>query len=313
MIENKEEKEEIKGLDIDLEPEDGGLFDDPSLIDRETVHAEKVKAAMEVPFDKKVEKAIQTLKEYEKMAIEHDEDNGYYLCFSGGKDSVVINRLAEMAGVSFDAHHSLTTIDPPEVMRFMKEHHPDLIYSRPEEHFFKMVEKKIAPTRHGRWCCEIYKEGGGEGKVKIVGVRVAESARRYSMWKVLTRWENDDTWCVCPILYWSDADIWKFIHDYNVPYCKLYDEGFKRLGCVGCPLGSHKKRAQEFKQWPRYEASWRKALDVYWENHHDKLNQRGKPYYVSKFKSKDEYWDWWMNGDQAGWSQDADCDAGLFT
>ena len=33
-----------------------------------------------------------------------------------------------------------------------------------------------------------------------------------------------------------DEDVWEFIHAYNIPYCKLYDTGCTRLGCVGCPM-----------------------------------------------------------------------------
>ena len=69
----------------------------------------------------KVEVAIERIKTYEKP-------EGYYLCFSGGKDSCVIKALADMAGVKYDAHYSNTGIDPPELVRFIKRHHPDVIF-----------------------------------------------------------------------------------------------------------------------------------------------------------------------------------------
>ena len=45
---------------------------------------------------------------------------GYYLAFSGGKDSVVIKYLADMANVKYDAHYNLTSIDHPKLVQFVK-------------------------------------------------------------------------------------------------------------------------------------------------------------------------------------------------
>lgn len=39
------------------------------------------------------------------------------------------------------------------------------------------------------------------------------------------------------IIDWTDEDVWEFLRAYKIPYCELYNEGFKRLGCIGCPLG----------------------------------------------------------------------------
>ena len=61
----------------------------------------------------KVQIAIDRLRTFEPP-------DGYYLAFSGGKDSCVIKALADMAGVHYDAHYSLTTVDPPELVRFIR-------------------------------------------------------------------------------------------------------------------------------------------------------------------------------------------------
>ena len=73
----------------------------------------------------KVQRSIDRLKSFEP-------EEGYYLAFSGGKDSVVIKRLAQMAGVSFDAHYSVTSVDPPELVRFIKDKHPDVTRDIPQ-------------------------------------------------------------------------------------------------------------------------------------------------------------------------------------
>lgn len=126
----------------------------------------------------KVQVAIERLKTFEPP-------EGYYLAFSGGKDSVVIKALADMAGVKYDAHYNVTSVDPPELVHFIKEVHPDVIVDRPKDKEGNQVtmwnlipKKRIAPTRIARYCCSALKEHGGDGRMVITGVRWAESPNR---------------------------------------------------------------------------------------------------------------------------------------
>lgn len=61
----------------------------------------------------KEQKAIERLKAFEPA-------DGYYLAYSGGKDSDCIKVLAQLAGVKFEAVHNLTTIDAPETVRYVQ-------------------------------------------------------------------------------------------------------------------------------------------------------------------------------------------------
>lgn len=125
-----------------------------------------------------VDKAIMRLQAYEPP-------EGYWLAFSGGKDSCVIKALADMAGVKYEAHYSVTGIDPPELCYFIKEHHPDVIWDIPHDKDGKRItmwslipKKRMPPTRLARYCCEALKESQGKGKLTITGVRWAESRNR---------------------------------------------------------------------------------------------------------------------------------------
>lgn len=69
-----------------------------------------------------------------------------------------------------------------------------------------------------------------------------------------------------PIIDWNEAEVWEFIHEYEVPYCSLYDEGFKRLGCIGCPMGSVEARKREFERWPKYKEMYLRAFEKMIEN-----------------------------------------------
>lgn len=117
----------------------------------------------------KVEKAIKRLQAYEPP-------EGYYLCFSGGKDSVVIKALADMANVKYDAHYSVTSVDPPELVRFIKREYPEVIFDYPRDkngnriNMWNLIPTKtMPPTRLVRYCCATLKERGGARAVKGYG------------------------------------------------------------------------------------------------------------------------------------------------
>lgn len=126
----------------------------------------------------KVQVAIDRLKTFEPP-------EGYYLAFSGGKDSVVIKALSDMAGVKYDAHYHHTSVEPPELVRFVREHHKDvnIEWSIDKEGnritMWNLIpQKSLPPTRIVRYCCRALKEDGGSGRMCVTGVRWAESPNR---------------------------------------------------------------------------------------------------------------------------------------
>jgi phosphoadenosine phosphosulfate reductase len=120
----------------------------------------------------KEKRAIEYLKSFEP------EDEPYYLCYSGGKDSDCIRILAQLADVKHELHHSLTTVDSPETVKYVKSI-PGIIVDKPEITMWQLiVKKKIPPTRLIRYCCAELKENGGKGRMKITGVRWEESNSR---------------------------------------------------------------------------------------------------------------------------------------
>ena len=90
---------------------------------------------------------------------------------------------------------------------------------------------------------------------------------------------------VQPIIDWTDAEVWEFIHEYNVPYCKLYDQGYKRLGCIGCPMSS--TQATELDKYPKYKNLYLQAFDRML----GVIKRSGKP---SKWDSAEDVMDWWL-------------------
>ena len=261
----------------------------------------------------KINKAIQLIRKAEKLALKYNPVNGFYLAFSGGKDSQCIYHLSKLAGVKFKAHYNVTTIDPPELMRFIKSKYPDVEWERPKFTFFELIRKKRSlPTRKIRYCCQELKETAGAGQVVITGVRRAESVKRSKRNSVeitnhkfsgnfdeFTAAYHDgdqrlehrcikgkDSIIINPLIDWTDNDVWSFIRDYlKIDYCSLYDEGFHRLGCLLCPMSSKKQKRFMLNRYPNIKNAYLRAIsDI-------------KQYYKDRVwtLSEEDILEWWLS------------------
>jgi phosphoadenosine phosphosulfate reductase len=213
---------------------------------------------------------------------------GYYVAFSGGKDSVVILDLVKRAGVPFDAHYSITGIDPPELVRFIRTEYPDVQRHRPEKTIWQLiVEKRMPPTRKVKYCCQYLKEGGGNGRTVLTGIRWEESTRRKNTRKMTEACFRDSRkFYINPIIDWSGTDVWEYIKSHGIAYCCLYDEGFKRLGCIMCPE-SGKQQLVEAVRWPRYKALYIMAFQRC-------IDKRIVDGLKTTWRTGQEMYDWWI-------------------
>ena len=127
----------------------------------------------------KIIHSVELVRKGEKFALMYDPEDGYYNTFSGGKDSQALYHIVKMAGVKFKTHMSLTSVDPGDVIRFVKNEYPSVVRHKPKMSMFQAaVEHKILPTMRVRWCCADFKESAGAGKVTLIGIRAEESTRR---------------------------------------------------------------------------------------------------------------------------------------
>lgn len=231
---------------------------------------------------KKVDFAIKLLQ-----SIPTDE-GPIELSYSSGKDSDVILELAKMAGIPYRAIYKNTTIDPPGTIAHAKEMGAEVI--RPKKTFFQLVSEKGFPSRFGRFCCSALKEYKICDRA-IQGIRRSESRKRAENYKepemcrVYSAKEKVKLYL--PILEWTDQDVEEFIKERNIKCHPLYYKGgqfdvTKRLGCVGCPLKSRKKRIQEFKDNPRMLKAWIRAGQ---KRYSTEVYQGGK----TKYKFKDAF------------------------
>lgn len=179
-------------------------------------------------------------------------------------------------------------------------------------------QKSMPPTRLARYCCSVLKETAGKGRFIATGVRRAESTKRASresfeiigsrkQYGVLL---NDDEvflqdntekrrmfeTCrlkakrtVNPIIDWTDDDVWDYIVAENIDINPKYSEGYKRVGCIGCPLSGKCNRLREFEEYPTYKRAYIRAFDKM-------LDVRNAKGLQTEWKNGEEVFEWWVNG-----------------
>lgn len=236
--------------------------------------------------------AIGRLKAASDMALKY-YGTPLVVTTSGGKDSSVCVELAlRGGGIPFEVQHNHTTADAPETVRFVRQEFARLealgvkctinypVYKGKRTSMWSLIPQKLMPPiRIKRYCCEVLKEQGGNGRFITTGVRWAESSRRKRV--------------VNPIVDWTDNQVWSFLQDAKVPVNPLYECGFSRVGCIGCPMAS-KKRYAEFRRWPAYEKLYIQAFDRML----DERRARGKldGSWMTGGTGKDVF-RWWMEED----------------
>jgi phosphoadenosine phosphosulfate reductase len=273
----------------------------------------------------KVKIAIARIKEFEPMALKNNAA-GYYVCISGGKDSSVIQELCIMAGVTCEFVHNHTSVDHPETVNFIRREKVRLekmgFTFRVEIPRFRDGQQKTMwngiitrglPLRNQRWCCERLKEFGGDDRYCITGVRWAESSRRANSRtiheitgetkkeNIIFNGDNDmrrrlSEMCLVkrrfvlnPIIDWSDNDVWDFLNERDVPVNTLYAQGWKRVGCIGCPMSANGRK--ELDRFPKYKAAYFRAAKRHIEHRRD-ADLPERPI----METPEKYFEWWLKG-----------------
>lgn len=195
----------------------------------------------------------------------HEPPEGFFVGFSGGKDSIVTLTLCEMAGVKYQAFFSCTRIDPPEIYPFIRRTYPQVQWLFPKKSFWSLIQQKGPPFRMRRWCCDSLKKEPAKDiplHVRVMGIRAEESATRAKRGRINVYKGNT---ILAPIFCWKEWQVWDFIDTHGLAYPSLYDEGNGRLGCVVCPFTFHGDKAETNMQaYPQIWKAFEHAVKRWW-------------------------------------------------
>lgn len=242
---------------------------------------------------------------------------------SGGKDSSVCVELAQRAGIEFEIQHNLTTADAPETVRFVRQEFKRLeekgvkctvilpYYNGVRCSMWSLIPMKgTPPMRTKRYCCTVLKEQNSRDRCIVTGVRWAESANRaknrgiYEAGRgVILNNDNEGrafaencqlkgTRVFNPIVDWTDDEVWDFIRSEKIPVNPLYECGFSRVGCIGCPMAGKHGREIAFAKWPGYKRLYIRAFQKMLEER----ARRGKLEDGMRWgETAEDVFHWWMS------------------
>lgn len=273
----------------------------------------------------KVDIAVKRLREAAEMS-QALYDKPLLVTYSGGKDSDTVLRLAQIAKIPFEVQHSHTTADAPETVYHVRDKFRELelagikceidYHTQPDgtrTTMWNLIPRKlIPPTRLVRYCCDELKEGGGKDRMITTGVRWDESTarksrgaleiiskrRKKSIFLINDNDEDRRLFETCtmkgkrvsnPIIDWETNDVMDFLTGEKVKLCSLYSEGWKRVGCIGCPMAG-KHRYAEFARYPTYKKAYIRAFDKMMEMR----RLRGMPRGVEMDETGVDVFHWWM-------------------
>lgn len=202
--------------------------------------------------------------------------------YSGGKDSLVALDLTCRALGDIELIFNDTGLELPDtisnVERVANYYGCKLNVASAGNAFWRGVEIFGPPGRDYRWCCKVAKlvpiarltkARWPTGALNVVGQRAYESINRA---KSPLIWRNK--WIphmisTTPIQYWSQLACWLYILKYRLPYNRLYEEGFDRLGCYLCPscaLAEYQDVKRLYPhlwgQWSSLLSEWKRRLDM---------------------------------------------------
>jgi phosphoadenosine phosphosulfate reductase len=112
-----------------------------------------------------------------------------------------------------------------------------------EERFGVRVEVVDArsagdPWTGGEHCCGPAKVDALERALEdvdawITGIRREQASTRARVSK-LEQDAKRGIWKLNPLADWTEKDLWRYIHEHDLPYHRMHDRGFASVGCAPC-------------------------------------------------------------------------------
>lgn len=171
-----------------------------------------------------------------REAVERHGERAVLLCSFQKEESVLLDELLRIG--DGESPVRIVTIDTgvlfPETLQTWREF---------ERRFGVSIEVQDATGPGGPWtgpdnCCSVAKVAalersldGAEGW--ITGIRREQGPTRAGT-ELIERDSSRGLWKYNPLAHWTDKDLWRRIHERDLPYNPLHDQGYESIGCAPC-------------------------------------------------------------------------------
>lgn len=189
---------------------------------------------------------------------------------SGGKDSAIVTHLVKRCVGNPLVMFNNTSLDCADTYLYIKQE-PNLLLTNPSEGFYQYRKRlNFVPTRFGRVCCRIFKEGNmienlddDKDYLFFMGMRNQESAKRSTYgdeWKN-EKWGKRNWDAILPIREWSELEVWLYILQENIRINTKYKKGYSRVGCaIACPFYTKTTWVLDKYWYPKAFERWQRIL-----------------------------------------------------
>lgn len=200
-------------------------------------------------FVERENKSLEVLRQ----ALQRFASHEIAVAFTGGKDSLVVLDLVRRAGggqIPMLVLHVDTTVDFPEIYEYRDRLARDWNFQL-VVHQNREALAEAPPTDDPQFCIFCTK------RLKTEALNQAIQKYRWRALITGVRWDEHQARSqeayfsprtghmrVHPILHFRERDVWEYIEKHHLPYCSLYDKGYRSLGCVPCTK-PHDKRGPE--------------------------------------------------------------------
>jgi phosphoadenosine phosphosulfate reductase len=171
------------------------------------------------------------------QAVERHGRRAVLLCSFQKEESVLIDELLRVSDGRTDSVR-IVTIDTGVLFEETLQTWRDF-----EERFGIKVEVQDASSPDLPWsgpehCCSGAKvEALGRALADadgwITGIRREQGPTRAAT-ELIERDEARGLWKFNPLAHWSEQELWRRIHERELPYHPLHDQGYESIGCAPC-------------------------------------------------------------------------------
>lgn len=131
--------------------------------------------------------------------------------------------LIDMTGKRYDVNIEVYFPDPAQVEEMVNTKGINLFYESIENRKLCCHNRKILPMMRALEGMEAW----------VTGLRADQSVTRHGL--EMVSWDDHFGLIkINPLIRWSEEDVWKTIHEFNIPYNPLHDKGFPSIGCLPC-------------------------------------------------------------------------------